>query len=105
MDSGSESRSMVDGGSPRSVTQGSTKSLPAFLEHTNVALYQVSAAASPYQAWNWLWPVWKKPIKDSLSFLGAPSFGVFLVAPAHEQQLQKRETGKDTWLLPAWSMS
>ncbi|XP_076797319.1 guanylate cyclase D [Arvicanthis niloticus] len=40
VDSGSESRSMVDGGSPRSVTQGSTKSLPAFLEHTNVALYQ-----------------------------------------------------------------
>ncbi|NP_001124165.1 guanylate cyclase D precursor [Mus musculus] len=40
VDSGSESRSVVDGGSPRSVTQGSARSLPAFLEHTNVALYQ-----------------------------------------------------------------
>lgn len=87
------------------MTQGSTKSLPAFLEHTNVALYQVRAAATPYQAWNWLWPVWKKPIKDSLRLLGTSSFGVFLVASAHGQQLQKWETGKDTLLLPAGSMS
>jgi hypothetical protein len=47
VDSGSESRSVVDGGSPRSVTQGSARSLPAFLEHTNVALYQVRAADTP----------------------------------------------------------
>ncbi|CAH6792663.1 Gucy2d [Phodopus roborovskii] len=40
VDSGSESRSAVEGGSPRSVIQGSSRSLPALLEHTNVALYQ-----------------------------------------------------------------
>lgn len=47
VDSGSELRSAVDGGSSRSVTQASAKSLPAFLEHTNVALYQVRAADMP----------------------------------------------------------
>ncbi|XP_040587736.1 guanylate cyclase D [Mesocricetus auratus] len=40
VDSGSESRSVAEGGSPRSVIQGSARSLPALLEHTTVALYQ-----------------------------------------------------------------
>uniref|UniRef100_A0A8C6RPR8 Guanylate cyclase n=1 Tax=Nannospalax galili TaxID=1026970 RepID=A0A8C6RPR8_NANGA len=40
VDSRSESRSAVDGGSPRSVAQGSARSLPVPPEHTNVALYQ-----------------------------------------------------------------
>ncbi|KAL6079511.1 hypothetical protein STEG23_038066, partial [Scotinomys teguina] len=40
VDSGSESRSVVEGGSPRSVIQGSARSLPGLLEHTNIALYQ-----------------------------------------------------------------
>ncbi|XP_041909995.1 guanylate cyclase D-like [Arvicola amphibius] len=39
-DGGSEPRSMVEGGSPRSVIQGSARGLPAVLEHPNVALYQ-----------------------------------------------------------------
>ncbi|KAK2497391.1 hypothetical protein MC885_010991, partial [Smutsia gigantea] len=41
MDSVSESRSVVDGGSLRSVAQGSARSLPAPQEPTNVALYQM----------------------------------------------------------------
>ncbi|XP_055479239.1 guanylate cyclase D [Psammomys obesus] len=40
VDSGSESRSVADGGSPRSGTQGSARSPPAFLEHTSMALCQ-----------------------------------------------------------------
>nr|XP_012415708.1 PREDICTED: olfactory guanylyl cyclase GC-D-like [Odobenus rosmarus divergens] len=40
MDSMSESRSVVDGGSLRSVAQGSARSLPAPQEPTSVALYQ-----------------------------------------------------------------
>lgn len=47
MDSMSESRSVVDGGSLRSVAQGSARSLPAPQEPTNVALYQVRASATP----------------------------------------------------------
>ncbi|KAK7806793.1 hypothetical protein U0070_010277 [Myodes glareolus] len=40
-DGGSEPRSVVEGGSPRSVIRGSARSLPAVLEHPNVALYQM----------------------------------------------------------------
>ncbi|XP_037377957.1 guanylate cyclase D-like [Talpa occidentalis] len=40
VDSVSESRSVADGGSLRSVAQGSSRSLPAPQEPTNVALYQ-----------------------------------------------------------------
>ncbi|XP_076415262.1 guanylate cyclase D [Peromyscus maniculatus bairdii] len=40
VDGGTESRMVVEGGSPGSVIQGSARSLPALLEHTNVALYQ-----------------------------------------------------------------
>ncbi|XP_036031521.1 guanylate cyclase D [Onychomys torridus] len=40
VDGGSESRIVVEGESPGSVIQGSARSLPALLEHTNVALYQ-----------------------------------------------------------------
>ncbi|XP_006882986.1 PREDICTED: olfactory guanylyl cyclase GC-D-like [Elephantulus edwardii] len=40
IDSGSESRSVADGGSLRSVTQGSVRSLPASQEPASVALYQ-----------------------------------------------------------------
>lgn len=47
MDSVSESRSVVDGGSLRSAAQGSARSLPAPQEPTNVALYQVKTSAHP----------------------------------------------------------
>lgn len=47
MDSVSESRSAADGGSLRSVAQGSARSLPAPQEPTNVALYQVRGSANP----------------------------------------------------------
>lgn len=72
MDSGSESRSVVDGGSPRSVTQGSARSLPAFLEHTNVALYQVRAAATPYQAGTGCSQFGRNHSKIVLGFQGTP---------------------------------
>lgn len=47
MDSLSESRSAVDGGSLRSVAQGSARSLPVPQEPSSVAVYQVRASVTP----------------------------------------------------------
>lgn len=102
MDTGSESRSVVEGGSPTSVIRGSARSLPALLEHTNVALYQVRAVTSPHQFWKAVASLEEANQRQSLAS-GVPSVGTFLVPLAHGQQLQKRET--DTRPPPACFMA
>lgn len=61
MDNASESRSVADGGSLRSVAQGSARSLPAPQEPTSVALYQARTSATPLLRSQELLSVWESP--------------------------------------------
>lgn len=83
--------------------QGSARSLPALLEHTTVALYQVRAITTPQQAWKAVASLEEVNQRQSLWLLGSPSVGTFLDPLVRGQQLQKWET--DSWLPPACFMA
>lgn len=74
MDNASESRSVADGGALTSAAQGSARSLPAPLEPTSVALFQVRAPqARVLGQVSSVWEKLREPIASRASVCPTPA--------------------------------